>query len=376
MQRIEKIDPSTLSGEPKRIFERWSPGGQPLNIVLIYFRNLNLNRNWSYMATHLFMKNSLSDRQREIIVLRVSWQCASDYEFIQHVRIVREQALMTEDEIKDLLQQEPVGDWTPAERTLIALSDELLALNSVTDPTWCELTAHFDVKQQLDAIATAGGYTLNSMATNSFDVDIEDTMQRESGLVPSWHAPAFRFMDREDYDAANSRAPDGKPPADEKAEGITRPFLDRSERVGLLSVIAHHPLLVRDWLPIIRHVDTESTLDRETRLIVAIRTAYRCNCSAELADRKAIAVNAGVQADDINRALSSVPESACVDRLGLLVRATDELIDNMLVSDSTWTLLKEFYSDEQVMDIVFAVATGLMVSWMQNALGVSAEVHA
>ena len=157
MKRIEKIDPDTLTGEPRQIFERWSPGGKPLNIVLIYFRNIELNRNWSYMATHLFMKNALSDRQREIVVLRTSWQGAADYEFIQPVRIAREGQLLNEEEIRDLTNKTAEHNWPEEERALINASDELVASHGVSDATWAVLASHFDEKQLIDVVATAGG---------------------------------------------------------------------------------------------------------------------------------------------------------------------------------------------------------------------------
>lgn len=374
MQRIEKIDPTTLTGEPKKIFERWSPGGQPLNIVLIYFRNLDLNRNWSYMATHLFMKNSLSDRQREIIVLRISWQCASDYEFIQHVRIVREGKLMSEDEIRDLLQPELALGWTSEERALIALSDELLAYNAVTDTTWSMLSDTLDSRQLMDAIATAGGYALNSMATSSFGVDIEETMQREEGLVPSKNSRAFRFLagQRAVTLPASARiAPTSD--IDDKTMALVAPYMERGERKGLLTTIARYPMLVKDWLPIIRYVDAENTLDDETRLLVSQRTAFRCGAPTETADRKAVSQIKRIPIREIDRPVPSGAIVDSVDLQSLLVRAVDELIDDMVIGDEVWVPLKHHFGDEQVMDIVFAVATELMVCWMLNALGVQTE---
>lgn len=376
MNRIEKIDPDTLSGETRRIFDRWSPGGKPLNIVLIYFRNAELNRNWSYMATHLFMKNSLSDRHREIVVLRTSWQCASDYEFIQHVRIAREGNLLSDDEIAALTKPDALATWPVEEQALAAAADELLAWNCIGDGTWSELERHFAENQLMDIVATAGGYTLNSMATSSFGVDIEDSMTREEGLVPSWNSPAFRFLERSG-DVALPRGPRIAPLAREKMDSAVleriESWLDTGRRSDLFQTLAKYPNLVRGWSSMIQYVDSTNTLSDYDRLAVALRTAFRCRSEAELAERSQAARSAGFPSEDLAALIENPPGAYEDCGRDLLARAVDELIDKMIIGEEHWQTLGAHYRDEQIMDIVFATATQLMICWMQNAFGIAFE---
>lgn len=376
MHRIQKIDPETLSGETRRIFDRWSPGGKPLNIVLIYFRNAELNRNWSYMATHLFMKNSLSDRQREIVVLRTSWQCASDYEFIQHVRIAREGKLLSEEEIYALTQPEVPAGWPAEERALATAADELLAWNTVGDQTWSVLARHFDIKQLMDIVATAGGYALNSMATSSFGVDIEDNMEREDGLVPSWHSPAFRFLERTsigEIPEVPRVATVQRQEIDADTLNRIEPWLEGAHRTGLLMTMARHPVLIRGWSSMLGYVDNSNSLNAQDRLTIALRAASRCGCKAEMVDRLRLAEHAGLSVEDQAALTNDYSGSHDNSRHGLLLRAVDELIEDMVISDEHWQTLGRQYGEEQIMDIVFATATELMICWMQNALAISAE---
>ena len=375
MKRIEKIDPETLTGEPRKIFERWSPGGKPLNIVLIYFRNIDLNSNWEAMASHLFFKNSLSDRQREIVVLRTSWQCASDYEFIQHVRIAREGKLLLEDEIRDLLERDPKIDWSPEEKALITASDELVASHGISDETWARLAQHFDARQLLDCIATAGGYTLNSMATSSFDVDIEDNMQREEGLAPSWNGPAFTFIatDASVASVAAPRLPQGDiEDLDAKVKERIADYIKSGDRIAFLSALACYPRLIKDWMPMITYMDHGNTLNDRDRSIVALRTAVNCQSAAEFSDRAIVARRAGL-GDPLIDALAK-PDAAGLDRrTQLLVAAVDELVETKIIGDALWGEMKTEFQDEELMDIVFAAATELMICWILNALGVQHE---
>lgn len=372
-KRIEKINPETLTGEPRRIFERWSPDGKPLNIVLTYFRNVELNRNWSYMATHLFMKNSLAARQRETIVLRTSWQCASDYEFIQHVYIARMRNLLSDEEMRDLTKKELQLEWPKEERALVAAADELLASHGVNDATWEVLESHFDEKQLMDIIATAGGYTLNSMATGSFGVGLEDMVTREEGLSPTSNGPAFHFAKTDRSIAALSApriAPTSLEILDEKTRASLVSYLESGDRSALLNTIARYPGLLKDWAPIIRYVDNENTLAPQERATVGLRAAVQCRSATVFADRAASARRAGVAPALMDSLKSTAPQVESDPRRALLVSAVDQLIDDKIIGDALWDRMKAHFSDEELMDVVFATATELMICWMQNALGV------
>ena len=373
MKRIEKIDPETLTGEPRKIFERWSPGGKPLNIVLIYFRNIDLNRTWSYMATHLFLKNTLSDRQREIVVLRISWQCASDYEFIQHVRIAREGGLLSEEEMRDLTIADPALSWSQSERALIALCDELIASHGVSDETWRTLSAHLDNNQLMDAVATAGGYTWNSMATSSFGVDIETNMVREEGLTPSWNGDAFQFLQTSDAIAnvssvrlAFGDATQLEPSVRERIEV----FLEKGARTEFFNMIASYPKLVRDWAPVIRYVDFENTLSPEERSLIAIRTAIGCASRSVAEERILAAQNDGWARSDLEEIKDASANCFQDQRRALLIEAVDELLEKKIIGDDLWTRMGGAFRDEELMDVVLSTAIELMVCWMSNALGI------
>ncbi|MBK6961314.1 MAG: hypothetical protein IPH23_09040 [Gammaproteobacteria bacterium] len=58
-------------------------------------------------------------------------------------------------------------------------------------------------------------------------------------------------------------------------------------------------------------------------------------------------------------------------RESLLLRATDELDADAFITDATWKGLAEFYSTEQLLDIVFTVGQYNLVSMALNTCGVS-----
>ena len=65
------------------------------------------------------------------------------------------------------------------------------------------------------------------------------------------------------------------------------------------------------------------------------------------------------------------PQTTDADRA--LLRATDELMRDHFVSDATWAALCEHWSEEQRIDLVFAVGQYCMVSMALNTFGVQIE---
>lgn len=55
------------------------------------------------------------------------------------------------------------------------------------------------------------------------------------------------------------------------------------------------------------------------------------------------------------------------------MRATDELDADAFITDATWKGLAEFYSTEQLLDIVFTVGQYNLVSMALNTCGVQLD---
>ncbi len=171
--RIAPIEDADLTDEQRAALEPMSQGRPPLNI----FRTLAhapkaLTRFQEWGAYVLSRRNSLPAREREIVILRVGFLCKSGYEFTQHTGIGLREGL-TAAEIAAIKAGAGAPNWTPAEAALIRAADELVGDHFVTDATWAELSRHFDKKQRMDVVFTAGQYTQVSMFLNSFGVQLE-----------------------------------------------------------------------------------------------------------------------------------------------------------------------------------------------------------
>ena len=58
------------------------------------------------------------------------------------------------------------------------------------------------------------------------------------------------------------------------------------------------------------------------------------------------------------------------EKEALLLTATGELHGDACMTDETWAGLKQHYSDQQMVDIIFTVGNYNLVSMMLNSLGV------
>lgn len=166
--RLEPVDPETLDEETGRIVP---PGA--LNIFRTLAHHPKLLKRWLVFGNHVLAKSTLPERERELVILRVGWRCAAEYEFGQHTLIGRD-AGITDDEVVALTRPLDEHPWSDADRNLLTAVDELHADQCITDRTWSSLQERWDDQQVLDLIFTAGQYTLVSMALNSCGVQLDD----------------------------------------------------------------------------------------------------------------------------------------------------------------------------------------------------------
>ncbi len=152
-------------------------GSGGLNIFRALAHHPKLLKRWLVFGAHVLAKSSLSERDRELVILRTGWRCGSAYEFGQHTVIGR-RAGISDEEIRRLTADAAADDpaWSPEDRTLVAAVDQLVADHDLDDATWAALSASRSAEQVLDIIFTVGQYTLVSTALRTLRVPIDEGM--------------------------------------------------------------------------------------------------------------------------------------------------------------------------------------------------------
>ena len=149
-----------------------------VNVTATLAHNDLVARGIGRFSLALLFKGSVSPRAREIVILRMGWNCQSIYEFGQHTLFGRDAGL-TDAEIYWVTRPVIEHDWSDEDRGLIEMVDDLYVDDCVSDATWAELAERFSTADILEFMAAALQYRVVSGLLNSCGVE------RDEG-VPGW----------------------------------------------------------------------------------------------------------------------------------------------------------------------------------------------
>ncbi|MGB8858079.1 MAG: carboxymuconolactone decarboxylase family protein [Ilumatobacteraceae bacterium] len=157
----------------------------------------------------------------------------------------------------------------------------------------------------------------------------------------------------------------------------SRPVMEANSRSGpplnVFATIARHPKLLKRWVVFANHVLNGSTLPPRERELVILRTGFVCHSGYEWAQHAAIGRIAGLTDDEIVRITVGSAAGEWGDSDRLLLQATEQLVADHFIDDATWAALAAIWSEQQLMDIVFAVGQYTLVSMALNSFGVQLE---
>ncbi len=149
-----------------------SPAGTPLNIFGTIAHHPRLLKRFMNFAGLFLNKGLLPAREREIVILRVGWNCQSVYEFGQHT-VIGERVGLSLDEVAGLTRDVVTGQWSDEDAHLIAMADELCADNCVSDATWHALAQKWNEAELIELVMVAGVYRLVSGFLNTMGVELD-----------------------------------------------------------------------------------------------------------------------------------------------------------------------------------------------------------
>jgi alkylhydroperoxidase family enzyme len=115
---------------------------------------------------------SLSMRQRELVIDRVTARCGAEYEWGVHIAFFAQRVGLSEEQIVSLTSGTPADPCWPAdERALLRAVDELHDQHDVTDSTWAALD--LSDEQRLDLLMLAGWYHAIAYVARAVRVPLE-----------------------------------------------------------------------------------------------------------------------------------------------------------------------------------------------------------
>src|SRR5690606_7431018 len=165
------------------------PAAGATHIFTTLVRHPGLFRRWLPFGGKL-LAGKLPARDRELLVLRTGWNCRSDYEWAQHVRIAR-RAGLTDEEVERVKQGPGAAGWSADDALLLRAADELHRDACLSDATWEALARRDDQRHVIEVPVLVGHSHMVAFALGSLGVQVEDDVARAT-VLSRWAPPRPR----------------------------------------------------------------------------------------------------------------------------------------------------------------------------------------
>lgn len=175
--RVTPLEPADWNDEQRALMAPFVSSGTAWNVFKTLLRHPGLFKRWMPFATHVLAKQTLSLREREMLILRIGWVCRAPYEWTQHVQIGL-RAGLSDAEIDRIADGPDAPGWSAHDAALLRAADELHHDCCVSDATWHTLAQTLSSEQLMDVVFTVGQYNMVSMALNTLGVQIDDALPR------------------------------------------------------------------------------------------------------------------------------------------------------------------------------------------------------
>ena len=162
-----------LAGMPHR-------HGKPLNVFATLAHHPRLLKRMNVFGGLFLAHSTIPLREREIVILRAAWRAGCVYEFGQHTLIGKDAGL-TADEISGL--GGGPHDWSPPDRLLVGVADQIHARARLDDATWTKLHDAYGDISAIELVFLAGFYRMLAGFLTTVGVEAEEG-------VPGWPLPS------------------------------------------------------------------------------------------------------------------------------------------------------------------------------------------
>ena len=133
------------------------------------------------LARHVFgllkqlaTRNKLPSRLRELMIMRIGWTTASEYEWFQHYRIATKEAGLTDAEIIGLRDWRSSDLFSPADRAVLAAVDDTRERGEISEEVWAQCQQLFKEPAVLvEMVVMIGNWTLFSQLLKTLCIPVE-----------------------------------------------------------------------------------------------------------------------------------------------------------------------------------------------------------
>jgi len=370
--RVPPVPEHQRTAEQQSLEAQFASSGMP-NAVATYLNHASLAEHILPYERYASSDSTLPPRHRALLALRTAWLTRSNYLWAHKAAAGRRDGI-TSDELRRIAQGPDAAGWEAFEATLLRATDELHVDSFISDATWQALSARYNTNQLIDVIDGVGAFTMHAGALNSLGVEIEaDVPDRLPTGIP-YRIAATRTNIR--LTGKDPRIPplDPKEWTPEQRKRFD-PNGTGQRAANVFVTFVRNPPGDRLRGGVTGHILNSTTLAVRQRESLLMRIGVLCRSEYEWAAHSRLGRRAGMTDADVDRIVAG-PDSASGDPIEVaMLRATDELYRDDVISESTWATLARTLNTKQLLDLLVAVGGYRGVSMAINSAGVQLDAN-
>lgn len=175
--RLEPVEAPYAEDVSEILKSMMPPGAEPIRLFRTVAHSPKMLA--KLRASSMLGKVSLTLRQREILILRTTANCAAEYEWSVHVKFFAERVGFSRSEVSAVSFAAPEASQLPEdEKSLLQLVDDLAEQKTVSAEVYERLQSLFSTEQLLEMIMLVGMYHTVSFLCNGFAIANEEETPR------------------------------------------------------------------------------------------------------------------------------------------------------------------------------------------------------
>ncbi|RJF85990.1 carboxymuconolactone decarboxylase family protein [Sphingomonas cavernae] len=143
---------------------------------------------------------------------------------------------------------------------------------------------------------------------------------------------------------------------------------DLGELPEIVRTMLRHPDLFARHTEVGLHLLREGALSARDRELAILRIGWLCQAPYEWGEHVFVAKRFGVTSAEIERITEGPDAEGWSELDSAILRATDELHGDAMISDATWDVLSGHYDDRQLIELPIVVGQYQLVAYYQNSL--------
>ena len=162
--------------------------------------------------------------------------------------------------------------------------------------------------------------------------------------------------------------------ASEAQKAVLAPFVARGTDYNIFRTMAQQPGSLDRFLTWATYILSErNSLAPRTRELAILRTGFNCGSGYEWAQHVVIGKGTGLTDDEIARIKLGPDAPGWSPADVAILGACDALTRDFFIPDPVWAALRDHFTTEQCMDLVYTVAQYTQVSMLLNSFGVQLD---